>query len=57
MGAFNVFQLIDETDSNKDKKKKTKAIQFESGPLNMNESFLKQADVLKKILSKFLQES
>lgn len=57
IGAFNVFQLMDEKDSSKEKKKKQKSIAFETGPLNMNESFLKQADVLKKILLTYLQES
>lgn len=57
VGAFNVFNLMDDNDAGKEKKKKQKSIAIESGPLNMNESFLKQADVLKKILLTYLQES
>jgi hypothetical protein len=51
LAMFDIFGLMDEDDGSKDKKKKTKSVQLEGESMNMNESFLKQANVLKKILS------
>ncbi len=64
---FDIFGLMDDENTGKDKKKKAKldfdllifyyrGAQVESDTMNINESFLKQANILKKILSKYLQE-
>lgn len=49
---------MDDDKDEKEKKKKTpQSEQVEQSPINLSESFLKQATVLKKILSKFLHDS
>lgn len=50
------FLGITDEDPKKKEKKKSKSGSMESESMNMNESFLKQSNVLKKILSKSLQE-
>lgn len=55
LGMFDFLGLMDD-DKDKDKRKKNKLSQIDGESMNMSESFLKQSDVLKKILSEFLHE-
>jgi hypothetical protein len=55
LAMFDIFGITDDPQK-KDQKKKGKSSSMEAESMNMNESFLKQSNVLRKILSKFLQE-
>lgn len=56
VGMFNVFSVLSGDDQAKKKKKKAGNLEFALDDMSLGESFLKQTDVLKKILTKFFSD-